>query len=158
MRGGNVYCGTITLSTGWMNTHNPRASRGVWRSGHAMRAEDGSKCMAKELAPVRRRSRRGLAGVVFGRNASAELGLLRSPAGRCDASLNPLATGDKSCPQVWAQGLNWLGATPLQRTKAWRKLAVSLKPSSSAMRWMGSWSSQSICLARSKRSSSSSSW
>ncbi len=32
------------------------------------------------------------------------------------------------------QGLNWLGATPLQRTNAWRKLAVSLKPRVSAMR------------------------
>ncbi len=40
-----------------------------------------------------------------------------------------------SLPQVNNQcGRNWLGATPLQRTKAWRKLAVSLKPRVSAMR------------------------
>jgi len=32
------------------------------------------------------------------------------------------------------QARKWLGATPLQRTNAWRKLAVSLKPKVSAMR------------------------
>ncbi|MCE6977668.1 hypothetical protein EI534_09740 [Pseudomonas frederiksbergensis] len=31
-------------------------------------------------------------------------------------------------------GRNWLGATPLQRTNAWRKLAVSLNPNASAIR------------------------
>ncbi len=36
-------------------------------------------------------------------------------------------------PQVYPCGRNWLGATPLQRTNAWRKLAVSLKPSASAI-------------------------
>lgn len=59
------------------------------------------------------------------------------------------------CP---AQGRNWLGATPLQRTKAWRKLAVSLKPSCSAILQIGNSSSDNHCLARSKRSSSSISW
>ena len=48
-----------------------------------------------------------------------------------------------------------LGGTPLQRWKAWRKLAVSLKPSTSAMRYTGHCSSLSNALARSKRSSSS---
>lgn len=51
-----------------------------------------------------------------------------------------------------------LGATPLQRWKAWRKLAVSLKPSASAMRYTGHCSSLSSALARSKRSSSSWPW
>ena len=42
----------------------------------------------------------------------------------------------RSAGRAWrgVYARNWLGETPLQRTNAWRKLAVSLKPKCSAIR------------------------
>lgn len=60
-------------------------------------------------------------------------------------------------PALGRHARNWLGVTPLQRTKACLKLAVSLNPSVSAIRWIGHRFSANNCLARSKRNSSSSS-